>query len=80
MATQLLDAMMSDWDPRRYHDTFTEELRERIEAKDRGEDIVEEVAAPEPTGKVVDLMAALEASVDAAKRGGRRRTKRRKTA
>ena len=80
MATQLLTAMTSDWDSRRYHDTFTEELRERIEAKDRGEDIVEEAAAPEPTGKVVDLMAALEASVDAAKGGSRRRTKRRKSA
>ena len=41
IATQLLDAMSSDWDPRRYHDTFTEELRDRIAAKDKGNDVVE---------------------------------------
>jgi DNA end-binding protein Ku len=79
MATQLLDALEADWDPRRYHDTFTEELRRRIEAKDAGKEIVEEEPAEEPTGKVVDLMAALEASVEAAK-GGRRKPKRRKSA
>jgi DNA end-binding protein Ku len=69
MASQLLDAMSSDWDPRRYHDTFTEELRARIEAKDKGEEIVAEAAPDEAAGKVVDLMAALQESVDAAKSG-----------
>jgi DNA end-binding protein Ku len=84
MAVQLLDAMTAEWDPKRYEDTFTEELRQRIKAKDKGKKIVEEPERPEPTGKVVDLMAALEASVDAAKgKGGRTassRTKRRKSA
>ena len=47
MATQLLDAMAADWDPRRYHDTFTEDLRDRIEAKDKGKDIVEEAEPAE---------------------------------
>ncbi len=75
MAVQLLDAMASDWDPRRYEDTFTEELRQRIEAKERGEEVVEEAERPEPSGKVIDLMAALEESLDAAK-GQRRRTSR----
>jgi DNA end-binding protein Ku len=72
MAVQLLDAMASDWDPRRYEDTFTEELRQRIEAKDKGEELVEEAERPEPEGKVIDLMAALEESLDAAKGRGRR--------
>jgi DNA end-binding protein Ku len=87
MAVQLLDAMTSEWDPKRYEDTFTEELRQRIKAKDEGKEIVEEAERPEPTGKVVDLMAALEASVEAAKgKGGRTSrsrsggTKRRKSA
>ena len=85
MAVQLLDAMTAEWDPKRYEDTFTEELRQRIKAKDKGKKVVEEPERAEPTGgKVVDLMAALEASVDAAKgKGGRtasRRTKRRKSA
>ena len=72
MATQLLDAMASDWKPERYHDTYTEELRSRIEAREQGKDLVEETPAEEPSGKVVDLMAALEESVAAAKRSGRR--------
>jgi DNA end-binding protein Ku len=75
MAVQLLDAMASDWDPRRYEDTFTEELRQRIKSRDRGEELVEEAERPEPDGKVIDLMAALEESLDAAKHG-RRRTSR----
>jgi DNA end-binding protein Ku len=77
IATQLLDAMSSDWDPRRYHDTFTEELRDRIAAKDKGRDVVEKSATPEPSGKVVDLMAALEQSVEAAKGGHQRRRRSR---
>jgi DNA end-binding protein Ku len=81
MAVQLLDAMASDWDPRRYEDTFTEELRQRIAAKERGEELVDEAEPPEQTGgKVIDLMAALEESLDAAKvgkgRGKGRRTSR----
>jgi DNA end-binding protein Ku len=79
MAVQLLDAMTSEWDPKRYEDTFTEELRQRIKAKDEGKEIVAEPERPEPEGKVVDLMAALEASVDAAKGKGRRTASRRAT-
>ncbi|CAN5762685.1 MAG: Ku protein [Ilumatobacteraceae bacterium] len=75
MATQLLDALSADWDPRRYHDTFTEELRGRIKAKDAGKEIVEETEERRPAANVVDLMAALEASVEAAK--GAKRTRRR---
>jgi DNA end-binding protein Ku len=78
MATQLLDAMSSDWDPARYHDTFTEELRERIKAKDRGEARVEEPAPPPTSANVVDLMSALEESVQAARRRSPRAKARRK--
>jgi DNA end-binding protein Ku len=80
MAVQLLDAMASDWDPRRYEDTFTEELRQRIAAKERGEELVEEAEPPDATGgKVIDLMAALEESLDAAKVGKGRSQGRRKS-
>jgi DNA end-binding protein Ku len=75
MALQLLDSMTSDWKPERYADTYTEELRQRIEAKRRGEEIVEEAERPEPDGKVIDLMAALEESVESAKKGTRRRSR-----
>lgn len=71
MATQLLDSLAGDWTPEQYHDTYTEELRKRIKAKDAGKAVVD----PEPEqadAKIVDLMEALEASVQNSKR---RRTK-----
>jgi DNA end-binding protein Ku len=73
MASQLLEAMATDWKPSRYHDTYTEELKSRIDARDKGKEIVEEAPAEPTGGKVVDLMAALEESVAKAK-GGRRRS------
>jgi DNA end-binding protein Ku len=80
MATQLLDAMASDWKPQQYHDTYTEELRSRIAARDAGKDVVEEAPPESTSGKVVDLMAALEESVANAKKHGKRRPARSKSA
>jgi DNA end-binding protein Ku len=74
MAMQLIDGLAGPWEPEQYHDTYTEELRGRIKRKDSGKEIVE--STDEPEGRVLDLMAALEASVDAAKKG---RTPRRTT-
>jgi DNA end-binding protein Ku len=62
MATQLVDALTGDWKPKQYKDTFTDELRKRIQAKEKGEEITED-PTPEPRADVVDLMSALEASV-----------------
>jgi DNA end-binding protein Ku len=66
MATQLIDSLASEWDPARYRDTYVEELRKRIKARDAGKEIVEKDEPP-TEGKVLDLMAALERSVEAAK-------------
>jgi DNA end-binding protein Ku len=75
LATQIIDSLAGEWKPEQYHDTYVEELRERITAKDKGKEVVEE-AAPEPTADVLDLMEALEASVQKAKaKPGARRTK-----
>jgi DNA end-binding protein Ku len=76
MATELVDSLTSDWNPRRYHDTFTEELRERIEAKRAGKKVTTE-PEEETDSEVIDLMQALEESVKGAKAGkrGRRRTR-----
>ena len=66
MARQLVSAMTADFDPAAYKDEYRDALMEVIESKIEGH----EVKAPEPveeTGKLVDLMAALEASVNAAK-------------
>jgi DNA end-binding protein Ku len=79
LATQIIDALSAKWDPGRYRDTYTDQVREVVEAQAAGRPIGEEEPADE--GKVLDLMAALEASLDAAKKGGRRRegTKRKPT-
>jgi DNA end-binding protein Ku len=67
MATQLIDGLSASWNPDAYHDTYAEDLRKRIRAKDAGKDVVRRATA-EPEGKVLDLMAALEASLEAGKR------------
>jgi DNA end-binding protein Ku len=79
MAAQLIDGLTSDWKPETYHDTYAEDLRRRIEAKDSGDDVVHGETPAAESGKVLDLMAALEASLDAGKRA-RRPAKARKRA
>jgi DNA end-binding protein Ku len=69
LASQIIGSLATDWDPARYHDTYTEELKSLIEAKAKGKDIVVE-AEEEPEADVVDLMQALEASLAAARKGG----------
>lgn len=66
MAAQLVEGLASPWNPKAYHDTYTEEVRERIKAKDAGEELVTE-APVEREAKVIDLMAALEASLEGKK-------------
>ena len=68
MAAQIIDSLSVEWDPSRYHDTYREKVLEIIERKAEGEDIVTQ-AADRKEAEVVDLMAALEASLAAAKKG-----------
>ena len=66
MARQLVSAMTAEFDASAYKDEYRDALMQVIESKVEGH----EVAAPQPaeeTGKLVDLMAALVASVNAAK-------------
>ncbi|GAA3822825.1 Ku protein [Sphaerisporangium flaviroseum] len=75
MAESLIDTMAGEFDPTEYHDAYREALQQVIEAKVEGKELVRPEAA-EQAGPAVDLMAALRASVDAAKRereGGRDR-------
>jgi DNA end-binding protein Ku len=65
-ARQLIDALTIDWRPEDYHDTYEERVRELVEAKRRGEEVVGEAGPPEATN-VIDLMAALERSVERAR-------------
>jgi DNA end-binding protein Ku len=66
MAAQLIAAMTGEFDPAAYKDEYREALRAVIDAKIEGQEVVAPAAAPEE-GKLIDLMAALEASVAAAK-------------
>lgn len=65
MATQLIAAMTAEFDPGAYNDEYREALLGILEAKVAGKETVA-VALPEPGSNLVDLMAALEASVRAA--------------
>jgi DNA end-binding protein Ku len=66
MAKQLVSAMTGEFEPEKYHDEYRDALLKVIEAKVEGHE-VEEVEEVEETGNLVDLMAALEASVKANK-------------
>ena len=66
MAQQLVSAMTGEFDPANYKDEYREALETIIEAKVEGKETVA-VEEPEESGKLIDLMAALEASVNAAK-------------
>lgn len=72
MAKQLVAAMTGEFEPQNYKDEYREALMKVIDAKVEGKQIVEP-APVEESGNLIDLMAALEASVNAAKqaRGGK---------
>jgi DNA end-binding protein Ku len=73
MASQIIDSLTSEWDPKRYHDTYREQVLELLKKKAQGKEIV--VDEPEEEqGQVLDLMAALEASLQEAKKGGAKKS------
>jgi DNA end-binding protein Ku len=71
MAKQLIEAMATKFEPGQYEDQYRAALMQVVEAKREGEEVVAVEQAPEST--VVDLMAALKASVEAAKSRERER-------
>ncbi len=66
MALSLVEMLEEPFDPKRYHDEYRNALLEVIEAKRSGQEMVAQPEAPMP--KTVDLMAALKASLEAAKK------------
>lgn len=65
MASSLIDMMTDDFEPEKYTDNYREALLKLIEAKVEGREI--EVAPQAKEGVVVDLMAALQASMETLK-------------
>ena len=66
MAQQLIDSLTATFQPEQYRDDYRERVIALIERKAEGQEIVVE-DLPEESAPVVDLMAALEASLKAAK-------------
>ncbi|MBW3620016.1 MAG: Ku protein [Actinobacteria bacterium] len=69
MAVQLVESLATEWEPERYRDEYREQVLAMLEAKAAGEEIVLVPEAEREAGDVVDLMSALEASLDAAREG-----------
>jgi DNA end-binding protein Ku len=69
MAQQLIESLTTDFEPERYRDDHRERVLELIERKAEGQ-VIEQPSAPEEPAPVVDLVAALEASLAEAKRRG----------
>ncbi|QWS32924.1 Ku protein [Curtobacterium aetherium] len=79
MSSSLVESMSTDFDPDRYTDEYQEELQQLIDAKlEAGDDVDTAATFGEDTadedddtgGDVIDLMAALRASVDKKRTGG----------
>jgi DNA end-binding protein Ku len=66
MARTLVEGLSAKFRPQRYRDTYRERVMELVERKARGEEL--DLEAPPPPEPSDDLMAALEASLKAAKR------------
>ena len=73
MAGTLIDAMSKDFDPEVYSDAYQEALWERIEAKKRGRTTKAGKAKAQPMAKVINLMDALEKSVEQSKEPAEKR-------
>lgn len=67
MARVLINSMDTPFDPEKYKDEYQVKLRALIETKISGKEIV--ATEPESTGRVIDLMEALKASVEKAQKG-----------
>jgi DNA end-binding protein Ku len=66
MARQLIESLATGFEPAKYRDEYRERVLELIEQKASGQEIAV-AAEPEEPAAVPDLMAALEASLAAAK-------------
>ncbi|MCC2955298.1 Ku protein [Massilia sp. IC2-477] len=68
MAMALVQGMAEDWDPEQYHDTYREDVLALIEKKVKAHQ-TKTITMPEPgeakreTGKVIDLVSLLQASL-----------------
>ncbi len=79
MARQLIDALAGEFKPEKYRDEYREELLKIIEKKAQGEEVHIAPPAEEPA-RVINLMKALEASLEEAKKSRKATTRRKRSA
>jgi len=72
LATDLIEALASDWEPEKYSDDYQKNLQEVIKGKIKGETIVLEEEEQPMGAEVIDLAERLRRSLEAA---GARKTK-----
>jgi DNA end-binding protein Ku len=77
IALQLIESLSSSFTPEKYHNEYREKLLSMIESKAEGQVITQQPII-EQGGKVVDLMAALEASLSALKKKTPTKSRRKK--
>lgn len=78
IALQLVESLSADFDPGKYHDEYHEKVLAMIESKAEGQEVISQQPVAEPGGKVIDLMAALEASLSALKKKTPAKARRKK--
>src|SRR5262245_36420501 len=69
MANMLVETLAGDFDPSEFEDDYAEAVEAMVKAKIEGGEVQRTPAATKTSGEVVDLLAALQRSVDAAKQG-----------
>jgi len=67
MATMLVETLAGDFDPSEFEDDYREAVEALVRAKIQGGEVKAAPAARKSSGEVVDLLAALQRSVEAAK-------------
>jgi DNA end-binding protein Ku len=67
MATLLVETLAGDFDPTEFEDDYAEAVEAVVKAKIEGGEVKRTATSTKSSGEVVDLLAALQRSVDAAK-------------
>ena len=67
MATMLVETLAGDFDPAEFEDDYAEAVEALVKAKVEGGEVRRTPTSTKSSGEVVDLLAALQRSVDAAK-------------
>jgi DNA end-binding protein Ku len=69
MAHMLVETLAGDFDPSEFEDDYAEAVESLVKTKIEGGEIKRTPTSTKTSGEVVDLLAALQRSVDAAKKG-----------